>query len=430
MKKLLLSLVLSATLFAGYTSPQVGGSVSIPTGNGEWLRLDGVNGPMTGDVNFGNNEITNLANTSYDATGINPWTVGPNPGFPGILFQWVNHSANTTFWRFGVAAANQVNLLEVTGTDGVDIDTIRIGRIPGYAGLDDPFVIESTSDTGTPKPIYMNIKDDANADAVAAPGVYINGSNKTAGTGNGGPIVLNTGSSVGGTAGFVDATNSHINNVSRIELDNGASAVTLTPQLTTGLEIATTNLEIDGGAVASPTLNFASTSGGANVANNGVAKWTFAGSGSFIFTDNTNAGLEIIHQTTTVNPTAGRLKMYPESDDRWKQLTSGGVETALSIDSLVMLLSGANAMTGDLNLGSQDIVNAATVEIDDGVDVVLMSATAAGLDIGTDGLKTTGGDLAVVNSANGVILQSPDTACWRISVDNLGVLSTASVTCP
>lgn len=40
------------------------------------------------------------------------------------------------------------------------------------------------------------------------------------------------------------------------------------------------------------------------------------------------------------------------------------------------------------------------------------------------------GDVYVKDSANGVILKSPDGTCWRVTVDNAGALSAASITCP
>lgn len=45
-------------------------------------------------------------------------------------------------------------------------------------------------------------------------------------------------------------------------------------------------------------------------------------------------------------------------------------------------------------------------------------------------LEVGGGDIYVNNSANGVILKSPDGSCWRITVDNSGNLTTTAVTCP
>lgn len=45
-------------------------------------------------------------------------------------------------------------------------------------------------------------------------------------------------------------------------------------------------------------------------------------------------------------------------------------------------------------------------------------------------LEVGGGDVYVNNSANGVILRSPNGSCWRITVDNTGTLSTTAVSCP
>lgn len=45
-------------------------------------------------------------------------------------------------------------------------------------------------------------------------------------------------------------------------------------------------------------------------------------------------------------------------------------------------------------------------------------------------LEVGGGDIYVNNSANGVILKAPNGGCWRISVDNLGALTTTATTCP
>lgn len=45
-------------------------------------------------------------------------------------------------------------------------------------------------------------------------------------------------------------------------------------------------------------------------------------------------------------------------------------------------------------------------------------------------LDISNGDAYINNSANGVILKSPNGTCWRIAVDNTGNLTTTSVTCP
>ncbi|HJW27894.1 MAG TPA: hypothetical protein VJ508_01460, partial [Saprospiraceae bacterium] len=45
-------------------------------------------------------------------------------------------------------------------------------------------------------------------------------------------------------------------------------------------------------------------------------------------------------------------------------------------------------------------------------------------------LQIQDGDVYLDNSANGVILKSPDGNCWRLTVGNNGVVSTTSITCP
>lgn len=45
-------------------------------------------------------------------------------------------------------------------------------------------------------------------------------------------------------------------------------------------------------------------------------------------------------------------------------------------------------------------------------------------------LEVGGGDVYVNNSANGVVLRSPNGSCWRITVDNSGNLTTTAIACP
>jgi len=45
-------------------------------------------------------------------------------------------------------------------------------------------------------------------------------------------------------------------------------------------------------------------------------------------------------------------------------------------------------------------------------------------------LETEIGDIYVGNSCNGVILKSPGGQCFRITVDDKGVLTTNPVICP
>jgi len=45
-------------------------------------------------------------------------------------------------------------------------------------------------------------------------------------------------------------------------------------------------------------------------------------------------------------------------------------------------------------------------------------------------LQLTGGDFFIENSTNGIIMKSPNGSCWKLTVDNSGVVTTTSVTCP
>lgn len=59
-----------------------------------------------------------------------------------------------------------------------------------------------------------------------------------------------------------------------------------------------------------------------------------------------------------------------------------------------------------------------------------MTAAPYNLYLLNTGTAKTNADLAVTDNTKGVILKSPNGTCYRTSVDNAGVLSTASVTCP
>ena len=61
--------------------------------------------------------------------------------------------------------------------------------------------------------------------------------------------------------------------------------------------------------------------------------------------------------------------------------------------------------------------------------------TSGNVGIGTTGptakLQVSGGDAAVTTQGNGAILRATDgSACYRVTVNNAGALSTASVICP
>lgn len=45
-------------------------------------------------------------------------------------------------------------------------------------------------------------------------------------------------------------------------------------------------------------------------------------------------------------------------------------------------------------------------------------------------VRVTNGDIYIDSSSRGVILVSLSGSCWRLAVDNAGVLSSATTTCP
>jgi hypothetical protein len=61
-------------------------------------------------------------------------------------------------------------------------------------------------------------------------------------------------------------------------------------------------------------------------------------------------------------------------------------------------------------------------------DVTIYSSTGAAVSVdGATGDVLFGGDIEVANSSDGLILESPDTTRWRITVDNSGSLVTTSI---
>lgn len=45
-------------------------------------------------------------------------------------------------------------------------------------------------------------------------------------------------------------------------------------------------------------------------------------------------------------------------------------------------------------------------------------------------VRVENGDVYIDTYGKGVIVKSPDTACWRLTVDNSGVVGAATTTCP
>jgi environmental stress-induced protein Ves len=85
---------------------------------------------------------------------------------------------------------------------------------------------------------------------------------------------------------------------------------------------------------------------------------------------------------------------------------------------------GANAsvtQSNSLVLGSINTVNGATASTNVGIGTTAPNAT----------LHVAGGDAAITTQGNGVILRATDGAnCYRVTVNDLGILGTAVVACP
>jgi hypothetical protein len=85
---------------------------------------------------------------------------------------------------------------------------------------------------------------------------------------------------------------------------------------------------------------------------------------------------------------------------------------------------GANATVGQSNslvLGSINGLNGASADTKVGIGTRAPNAR----------LHVAGGDAAITSQGSGVILRATDGAnCYRVTVNNVGVLSTAVVTCP
>jgi len=122
-------------------------------------------------------------------------------------------------------------------TAGVFNGDVDIGDAAGdtltiTAEVDSDISFEESADRA------LKIANEATANATAAKRLTISASNKTAGTGNGGDLVLNAGTSAGGTAGV-------------ITIGTNGSAVTLTPATA-----VTGQLTANGTLAAAAAVNF------------------------------------------------------------------------------------------------------------------------------------------------------------------------------
>lgn len=337
-----------------------------------------------GNWDFLSHTLNNVSILEFDSGGAAPFSFLP---VAASAFQFVNQSVGqVTQWVYdGSAASNQPNVIDIRATDGTTA-YLRQGWFPGLAIIDSAGVDDDVDD------LLIRITESAAANSNAGKTLTIQGQNRTAGTGNGGDIFITPGTSVGGLPGAIiiggNTTFSNLYSlagVTSLELNNGVNAATMAPAANGMTTTVPFRINFTATTASEPVeLNAAGN--GVNEFEfliNGSLKWEMPSSGEFRGIDTTDGGLVVVHQTASATPAAGRLRLYPESDDRWKQLNSAGVEQALSIDSLVMLLSGVNAMTGDMNLGLQDLTNALTVELDDGVSSRTLSPTTEGISVGS-----------------------------------------------
>ena len=203
----------------------------------------------------------------------------------------------------------------------------------------------------------ISMADDTAIDAVDAAALTIQGSNKTSvgSTGDGGDIILIPGESVGGDRAAVQIKNDAGDFIKFSANVFGQNSIDFSRFF----------------------LIFRS---------NGAQKWAFNANGELVGLDNSNGGISIIEQVTPPsNTVANRVRMWPESDHRWRSFGDNSVEEVFSFDSLTMLLDGSNNMNADLGFTS---------------------------------------------NGQGVVLVAPDAGCWRLVVDNSGTVSSTSVTCP
>ncbi len=120
---------------------------------------------------------------------------------------------------------------------------------------------------------------------------------------------------------------------------------------------------------------------------------------------------------------------------------SATYNTALGQSSLAGMKSGTgNTAIGASTQISDDLTNATAIGYNASAtqsnSLILGSTGAFGVNvgIGTTAPKTklhiTSGDVYLETIGNGVIMKSPDGNCWRVTVDNSGSFSSASISCP
>jgi hypothetical protein len=180
------------------------------------------------------------------------------------------------------------------------------------------------------------------------------------------------------------------------------------------------------------------TSGGSNSAvGRGALNRNTTGS------SNTAVGRNALFNNTTGNNSAiGRDALFNN--------TTGSNNSAVGVDSGRYIADGttANAITANSvylgaetkalasNQTNQIVIGHSATGIGSntavlGNDSIVTTALKGNVGIGTTSpaskLTVTGGDIEVTDSASGIILKSPDGTRYRVTVSDLGILSTASL---
>jgi len=107
-----------------------------------------------------------------------------------------------------------------------------------------------------------------------------------------------------------------------------------------------------------------------------------------------NSSIEIEEVTTPSNPTSGKYKLYFKNDGSLYSLDSVGSETEIGAGGGGgdFLANGTVPMTGNLDMGAQDIANVQDINFDDGVDAfpVLLLSPTGNNQFGTSRLRLSG----------------------------------------
>lgn len=288
----------------------------------EVMLLDGTNA-MTGALDHGHNASDNLTQSTYEDSAtptVRATISAADHGFnEGLLFNFdqvgeVNHAL-----RLQHSTAGYLQL-EMVNNSGQELNIGWVHDQDAWAWYH----------SGLAKPAYFSVTGSALA---------------TAG------IILQIDDTVdirGLTlANAMDANGKTISNASSLELDDGGAGPFTIAQ------------------DAFDYLNFVSTGGGGYLFKSGAAEILrielAAGSSQLTILDATDSMFAVANQTSIGSPTyAGTVGIYPEGD-RWKQKTFAGVVDTFAHQDEVMLLDGSQAMTGALDAGNQNIINAASV---------------------------------------------------------------------